>query len=248
MLRRIEIDDCLSGAVVTRFFDAVSAGIAASALPAGQPFRQRADWAKARLLFALENVRQHVCVQGPEVAAGFFPMLARVRPARDYRWCLPTTARQQFFLDFGIERDEWPNASDDQLRQWIEGHQVDYVGPIETGGRSGSAFVTDNSQLPVPIPDFAQLQYLLGLVFADGSRTLGIVWRYTRATLAAQGRRLCLPRSLDGLDYPPFEMETNCSAPHGRTRQPNGNPGLPEAIHEGCQVPGRPVISLEVLP
>jgi len=248
MLRRIEADSCLPASVETLFFNAISTEVVASPLPASQPFRTRAIWAGERLLTALGNVIRDVSVRGPEVAGGVFDNLARIRPARDYRWCLPTAARQQFFLDFGIGRDDWPTAPDDQLRLWIEAHQVDYTGPIETGGRSGPAFVTDYAQLPVPTPSFEDLQNLLGLIFADGSRTLGILCRYRRTELTSQGLRLCLPRSVDGLDYPPFEMEPDCTAPHGRTRQLNGSPGLPEAIHASCQIPGRPVSSLEVIP
>lgn len=247
MLRRIKWDNCLPGAVESVFLDALAVEVEALPLTEGNLLREQAIWAKGRVLAALQRVIRDVCVQGPEIASGAFVTLARVRPARDYRWCLPIPAQQSFFDDFGIGSDEWVAVDDDQLRTWIEEHQADYNGPIETGGRSGPAFVTDVAQVPVPTPTFAQFQDLLGLVFADGNRTLGILWRYPRTALAIQGHRLCLPRSLDGLDYPPFAMERDCTAPHGRSQRPNGQFGLPEAIHQGCQIPGRPVIGLEIL-
>jgi hypothetical protein len=247
MLRQIEADNCLPDAVTAVFLDAVEIEINSLPLPAGETFRVQANWAKGCVLAALGKVAPQVCVSGPEIAASSFAMLARIRPARDYRWCLPIPARQAFFNDFGIGNDDWTTADDGQLRTWIEEHQVDYDGPIETGGRSGPAFVTDVARLPVPTPTFEQFQDLLGLVFADRNRTLGLLWRYPRTALTAQGYCLCLPRSLDGLDYAPFAMEEDCAAPHGRARRPNGEFGLPEAIHYSCQIPSRPVISLELI-
>jgi len=246
MLRRIEADACLPAEAENILFEAITLHVSNSPLSSGLAFRARAIWAKTHLLAALADIRDSVCVRGPQIAANRFTTVVRIRPARDYRWCLPTLDRQRFFDDFGIEGDEWSAADDHQLREWIEAHYGDYTGAIEVSGRSGPAFVTDNATIPAPMPSFQEFQRLLGLLFSDGNRTLGLLWRYSRAALQATGNVLCVPRSVDGLDYQPFEMERNCGAPHGNAKQPDGTIGLPEAVHRGCQIP-QAYITLEFL-
>lgn len=247
MLRRLTADNCLPEATVSTFFHSLETEIGAIPLSAGLGAQQRAKWAKDRVIAAITAAEQSVCAQGPEIPAGTFATLLRIRPARVYQWCLPAPMRAKFLREFNITLGAWSMASDPDLRLWIESHQATYSGPIETGGKSGPAFVTDAAKVPNPAPVFAEFQDLLGLTFTETDRTLGLLWRYSRQTLENEGYRIRLPRSFDGLDYEPFAMEPDCTAPHGRTRRSDGQAGLPEAVHTGCQIPGRPFIELELV-
>ena len=247
MLRRIEREDCFPQPTVDTFFNELAAEIGRHPAPAGGPSAAAASWAADCVLRVVDSLSAIVLAAGAAVPAQQFDMAARVRSARAYRWALPPDAAAAFFRDFFITNAAWKAASDDELRTWIEEHETSYPGGYATGGESGVAFVSDAAAIPVPRPSFAELQNLLALVLQPGDDTLGLFFTYPRSAVEASGCPLRLPRAFDGLPYARFGLELDCSAAHGRTVPFHGQPGLPEAVHRGCEIPSRPVTSCEVI-
>lgn len=231
MLSRLEADNCLPKGIIDTFFNALLAEINAHSMSVPAAATDLTEWAKRRVLDVLAQAKGSLQCQGSPVPAGIFENLARVRPARDYAWCLPSSSSEDFLEEFPA--DSWPKASDDDLRSWIEPHIANYNGAFETGNKRGLVWVTDASVVPDPSPPFAFLKDMLGLVY-DPDENIGLLCRYRRADVLS----LHLPRSLDGIDHPPFRLVEDCAAHHGMTLQLSANiPGWPEAVHSGCQIP-----------
>ena len=245
MLNRLETDVCLQSAVVDAFFAALEAETARNPQAKGLSPAEVTEWARGRVLEVFRNTPLGPWIaQGADVPMGEFDVVARLRAARVYRYCMPDNG-VEFFKEFLIEDDVWKSASDDMLRTWIEAHIPDYDGNICTAGKTGLAWVTDVAALPDPIPSLAALVNQLGLDF--GGETLGLLCRYPRSAPEARGCPLRVPRSLDGLDYSPFKMQVDCGALHGLTAPADGSAGLPEAVHRGCEIEMGSLISLSLI-
>ena len=243
MLLRLETDDCLPVGVVEAFFAGLSNEVATHPAPSPSTPDGLAEWAGRCVLNVLATVHGALQSKGPALPAGAFVNLARVRPARDYRWCLPAVEREQFLEEIPGGDHRWPSAVAEELRAWIEPHIIAYAGAFETGNREGFAWVTDAVMIPAPPPSFAELKDTLGLNYLPDEE-LGLLCRYWRADVPS----LHLPRSLDGLDHAPFRLVTDCAAPHGITLKiSTGAPGWPEAVHPACQIPGGASNTMELV-
>ncbi len=115
----------------------------------------------------------------------------------------------------------------------------EYDGPINLGNLIGLVWVADHDQVKDLTDDLRRLIDRLGLVWSDDEAQC-ILCAYNRedAGRADGGRMLHVPRALDAVGDPQFEVNRDCSADHGRTR-PMTRPideGLNEAVHRNCSV------------
>lgn len=201
--------------------------------------------ASARVLgeTVVRDWSEDLTCQGPLLPQGSFAELARVRSACDYHKYLPAAEREVFLESIVRTESEFTAASADDLRLWIEPHLDAYTGEVAVADNRGVAWVTDAAGLGLPLPPYSLIADQLGLSHLFGDRA-GIIFRYPRA----KAPPLHLPRSLDAVGHPPFAIVEDCDASAGRTRQlSNGRPGLPEAVHRGCQFTMGTFIGVEVV-
>lgn len=126
--------------------------------------------------------------------------------------------------------------SDEDLRTVTS----EYDGPINLGTPDWPlVWVADHDQVKDLTDDLRRLIDRLGLDWSDDEAQC-ILCAYNRedAGRTDGGRTLHVPRALDAVDSPQFEVNRDCSADHGQTR-PITRPideGLNEAVHRNCSV------------
>ena len=219
ILNNLLADMCLPPDVEDEFFNHLSA--------AGSP----ADCCEARSLskkIVLASPHLFLC-RGPIIPPATFQTVVRLRKAKDFFYCLPTTRRVAFSAFLGIPESDLQEGDQDDLRIWLAA----YTHELATGGWHPVAFVTDDSTLPAA-STLSGLVDRLGLPNWTGE-TLGLLFRYPRTHIPEE---LHIPRSLDGIDFAEFSLVADCAAPHGITRPHTVTlAGLPEAVHPGCEIP-----------
>lgn len=243
ILANVKADQCLPGAVERLFFAEIEARLAAWVWPLAPDPETQSTAARTLAETVTRDRSEDLTCQGPLLAEGQFSELARVRSASDYHKYLPASEREIFLESLARTESEFSVATATELRAWIEPHLSSYSGEFGLAHLRGIAWVTDVVTVGLPLPPYASIVDQLGLSHLVGDRA-GIVFRYPRAAAPP----LHLPRSLDALGHPPFAIEEECDALSGTTKRlSDGQPGLPEAVHRGCQIGAGTFIGVEFL-
>ena len=174
---------------------------------------------------------------GREVPADRMNSLVRFVRLRDIIWLIPDseTERKEMlvqklpFLRRKRPRHPLSRAHRDSLKQ-------DLGRDLRVGRDEGVAWVTDDTVLPGTNAPLRTIVQRLGLTHFKDDAWL-IVLRYNRDDVP---HSLHVPRSLDAMGHPAFEVQTDCSAPVGMTKPlpeaPEGVVGCPEAVHRSTRV------------
>jgi hypothetical protein len=173
-----------------------------------------------------EDPDTFVC-QGQEVPSTMFTVLFRIEDPDAMRYRIPDELDRLGFRDAVVLAD----LSDEDLRLLTD----EYGGSVQLGNDLGIVWVTTMDEVVDLVPD------MLGSL----CNRLGLPWSavVSRVVLCAYnrhetGRTLHVPRALDAVNRPEFEVEANCGANMGMTRPLAGSPddGLVEAVHRSCSV------------
>ena len=243
ILANVKADRCLPGTVESLFFAEIETRLATWIWPASPEPAVQSAAARALGEVVARDLSEDLTCQGPLLSDGSFAELTRVRSASDYHKYLPAADRELFLESIARTESEFSAATADELRAWIEPHLSGYTGELTLAHPRGVAWVTDVVAVGLPLPAYASLIDRLGLSHLFGDRA-GIAFRYPRAVAPP----LHLPRSLDAVGHPPFAIEEQCDASSGRTKPLSvGLPGLPEAVHRGCQIAAGTFTGVEVV-
>ena len=213
VLANIEKDSCLDKAVTTAFFERLAA--------CGPPSTPDEAW-----LFACKIVRdapdRFVC-QGREVPETMFVGLFRFQSVSALRYALP----RGFLESIGYRDKEF---CDDTEEEDLRSAADEYDGPINLGNKLQIVWVTDFAEIENKLNDPTALTNWLGI---DAHRYILCV--YNREDT---GRTLHVPRALDGVDRPLFQVVDDPAADCGWTKPADGSEegGRPEAVHRKCSV------------
>lgn len=213
ILANMENDPCLDEDVERAFFDRLAAR--------GDPARPKQAWALAQQTVQADP-DGFVC-QGREVPRDLFAALFRLERVSSLRRIIPREVLDAKGLR---DRELIEHAPEEELRSVVHEHH----GPIQLGNKLQVVWVTDFARIETLLNDLPQIANRLGLQ-ADRY----ILCAYNREDT---DRSLQVPRALDGVDNPGFQVVVDCSADYGRTRPVNGPPeqGLPEAVHRSCSI------------
>ncbi len=211
-------DDCLDEEVTVEFFKRLSRK--------GVPRD-----ARGAECFAFDVIKADpdvfVC-KGPFVPDGVFVRLFRVECISDLRYRLP----EETLTATGVNHKEFVDSLPDEDLQSLTD---EYDGPIKLGNQIDVVWVTDFERVEPLFDDFAGLLDRLGWSEAASDMGRCVVVAYHREQV---GRTIHVPRSLDAMGHPEFDVIEDCSAEMGMTK-PITAPremGLPEAVHRGCTV------------
>lgn len=213
VLANIEADPCYDGGVTEEFFARLAAR--------GDPASPQQAWA-----FAYETVREapnkFVC-QGWEVPGELFAGLFRLQRVSSLRYVLPPEVLDGKGLR---DREFAGGISHEDLRCIVD----QYEGPVKLGNELQVVWVTDVAQIEGLREDINQIIIRLGL-----PPDRYVLCEYNREDT---NRTLHVPRALDAVNQPLFEVVVDCSADYGRTRVIGGSAeeGLPEAVHRACSI------------
>ena len=163
-----------------------------------------------------------VC-QGREVPETMFVGLFRFQSVSSLRYALPPPFLESIGYrdkDFSVDTEE-----EDLLSVADE-----YGGPVNLGNQLQIVWITDFAEIENRLIDPPALANWLGL---DADRY--IVCVYNREDT---GRTLHVPRALDGVNQPLFEVVDDPAADCGWTKPTDGSKegGWPEAVHRNCSV------------
>jgi len=138
---------------------------------------------------------------------------------------------------YGIRADKpdsWPDELDDNARrQLCEELQAEYP----TGQPEHITWVADDGEMPEPLAGLRDVLRRCGLQKFEG-QTWVLILRYNRVDVPES---LHVPRVLDAVDQPRFDVQTDCDAPTGRTKPTEkadaGAAGYSEAVHRSDSIP-----------
>ena len=185
--------------------------------------------------FAFEVVKAGKALftcQGRRVPGKAFSTLFRMESAKDLRYRIPKALDPKGLRDDAINR-----LSDEDLRSVVE----DYRDAVTLGSQLRIVWVTDFRAVEQLLDRVSVVADRLGMDLKGENRWVTFV--YNRKGLRCSLR---VPRSLDGIDKPRFQLVEDCSAKAGRTAPMTAKEaGLPEAVHRGCRAKAK--MKLKVL-
>jgi len=102
------------------------------------------------------------------------------------------------------------------------------------GNSLGIVWVTDEEKCGSSLNDMGDLTDRLGIQDWEEEENW-LLLEYERPSVPGD---LHVPRTFDAIGMPHFRVETDCSAPCGRTVPLTRHPqeGLPEAVHRRCEL------------
>lgn len=215
ILNNIKLDPCLPAPVESAFFDRLSAK--------GNP---GAPGEAQRMAYSVvaEDLDNFTC-QGRHVPEGRVQTLFRMESVSSLRYRTPDILDRMGLTDSSLRR-----LASEELRTIID----DYEGIVLLGNKLQIVWATDYAMTQDLLDNPKVLIDRLGLAhLAEEAHC--IFCAYPRN---GGGGVLNVPRALDAIDMPGFQVVPDCSAESGKTRPLTARPedGLPEVIHRRCQV------------
>ncbi len=211
-------DDCLDEEVTVEFFEMLSE----------KDVPKDARDAESSAFDVIKTAPDVFVCKGTFVPEGVFVRLFRVECVSDLRYRLP----EDTLTSKGVNHKEFVDSlPDEDLLSLTD----EYDGPIQLGNQIDVVWVTDFERVEPLLTDLAGLLDRLGRLAADSDMGRCVVVAYDREQA---GRSVHVPRSLDAMGHPEFDVIEDCFAEMGMTKPITASPamGLPEAVHRGCRV------------
>lgn len=214
ILSNVRKDGCVDPEVANEFFNRLG-----SRAPFGDQYE-----AKTAAFNVVQGDQNRFTCKGKAVPADRFRGLFRLEDVESLRYRVPEALDRAGVTDSEVVADL---AEEDLLTLTNE-----YDGEVSLGNRLGVVWCADAAgSLAGDMSTLVDRLGIAGLKNADRC----VLCRYDRSRT---GRALHVPRMLDAIDRPEFEVVKDCEADNGMTR-PLRRPaaeGLPEAVHRRCTV------------
>ena len=213
ILANVEKDSCLDGQVEVAFFKRLAAcGRPASSGEAGQ----------FAFNVVLHDPDRFVC-QGRNVPEDLFVSLFRLQRVSLLGYALPPSLLDSIGYE---DRAFWDDIAEEDLRSVTD----EFDGQVQVGNRLKVVWVTDFADIADRLTDLSSLVNSLGL-----EEDRYVLCSYNREDA---GRTLHVPRAIDAIDQPLFQVVDDPNADHGWTGPTDGRveERLPEAVHRNCKI------------
>ena len=214
ILDNLRNDPCVPRGTSNAFFDKI----------ADQGSPADADRAKATAHNIVTQGPDNFVCCGQEVPVGIFTELFRFESVEHLRYRIHDELDKRGLIDQNLA-----DLEEEDLRDITD----DYDGPVALGNPV-VVWATDFEHVRPHLDGPKMLSARLGREM-PAEEAYCIVCVYNRDDT---GRTLHVPRSLDAVNMPEFEVGTNCSANHGMTKPLLGatGGGIPEAVHRDCML------------